>query len=222
MGRRKQQEKELKRVVSSCQKLDSFILPWAKRLAEEGKIVSGCSPASSVAVAPSPTSPITRIVGVSDRGIKLLQVEAGSQWWQTGRASARWKIGSLRTRQTLVCAGIGKIAAQCELEDDVARKLRSLSASQKYALLDQHSWLPEGFIFPTIFTRGCNCSFRRVWVEEYCWLAYSTQADSAFRLIHVCALFNNSGVQRKLVTRPFMTWQKKFETCKEHQSLLYH
>ena len=52
-----------------------------------------------------------------------------------------------------VCYDIGEIIAQCELEDNVARKLRSLSASQKYALLKQHSQLPERFFSDKICWR---------------------------------------------------------------------
>ena len=62
MGRREQRERERKRAVSSCQKLDSFILPRAKPLAEEGQIESRCSRASSVTVAASPASSIATLL----------------------------------------------------------------------------------------------------------------------------------------------------------------
>ena len=115
-----------------------------------------------------------------------------------------------------VCAVLGgykydirDVVVKCATDEDVVQSLHSLPASEKYAYLHHHVKHEDSFTFPTTFTGGCNRDFLARWLKEHAWLCYSIKLDFAFCM--PCALWSGSGVavNGKLVTSPFLMWQKK-------------
>ena len=117
----------------------------------------------------------------------------------------------------------GSIIGSCDSDSNAIVTLKSMPTARKYALLKEHSAPPESYAFLTTFLGRCKRSFRRNWLVEHKWLAYSMQLDGGFCV--ACAIFNGvDGLQikQKFVTKPFkIMWYKKSKQCKEHETLKY-
>ena len=118
---------------------------------------------------------------------------------------------------------ISTIIGSCDSESTVIVTLKSMPTAPKYALLKEHSTPPESYALPTTFLGGCKHNFRRNWLVEHKWLAYSMQLDGGFCV--ACAIFNGVDgpqIKGKFVTKPLKMWHKKSQQCKEHETLKYH
>lgn len=86
-------------------------------------------------------------------------------------------------------------------------------------------WIPpDDFTFPVSKTR--NLKFKKNWLTEFHWLAYSKKYDGAY--CRYCPFFRPVGVGRgaqapkSLVTTAFNRWKDAKEQFRYHQDLAYH
>ena len=117
---------------------------------------------------------------------------------------------------------IGKIYADSKLSSlNFCSTIQSLSASEKYALLKKHDKPSEHHLFPCTMFGNYNRQFQFKWFDIYPWIVYSTVVEGIFCIF--CALFcvNHDGMA-SLVNKPFCSWNKFHEKCKNHGSSKIH
>ena len=117
---------------------------------------------------------------------------------------------------------IGKIYADSKLSSlNFCSTIQSLSASEKYALLKKHDKPSEHYLFPCTMFGNYNRQFQFKWFDIYPWIVYSTVVEGIFCIF--CALFcvNRDGMA-SLVNKPFCSWNKFHEKCKNHGSSKIH
>lgn len=116
-------------------------------------------------------------------------------------------------------------AISSEESNDIG-DLISLKATDavRYSAI-KYAWIPpDKFAFPVSSTR--NLKFRKNWLTEFHWLAYSKKYDGAF--CRYCPFFTPGGVGRggqvpkSLVTTAFTRWKDAKEQFRYHQDLNYH
>ena len=116
---------------------------------------------------------------------------------------------------------IGHVIHEGMSVEEVSRAVLALSPCQKYLLLTKHFKPDKGFLFPKMYSNGCNRSFQLSWLEKYPWLVYSKEVDGGF--CKYCSLFvkdrNSLGA---LVNSPFRKWVKVSKIVKGHKDTLYH
>ena len=106
--------------------------------------------------------------------------------------------------------------------EEVSHAVSALTPGEKYILLTKHFKPDRRFLFPKVYSNGCNRSFQFSWLDKYPWLVYSKEADSGF--CKYCSLFvkgdrSSFGV---LVNCPFKRWIKVNKVMEGHKDALYH
>ena len=116
---------------------------------------------------------------------------------------------------------IGLIIKEGMSVEEVSHAVLALSLSQKYLLLTEHFKPDHQFLFPKIYSNGCNRSFQLSWLEKYPWLVYSKEVDGGF--CKYCSLFvKDRSSLDTLINRPFRKWVKINKIVEGHKYTLYH
>ena len=235
MGRPQQRERDRKRSAATCQRIDSLFAPAKKRAREPS--TNSTSEDLSVddrQILPL-SSAVSRPIELSNRDeseiSSSLSTATGPEPCQNDTPTSH-EQDSVPVAATAAdsdgdhavaavvpqVVDIGALIENCS-EQQATAKLRSLAPQEKYALLKNHSSPGPEFAFPSTFIGRCNRSFRRVWLQDNSWLAYSTVLDGGFCM--PCALFS-SNVSGQLVSKPFRKWNKMSECFSNHSSTKYH
>lgn len=129
-------------------------------------------------------------------------------------------ISTLSSEPTIL-NDIGLIIKEGMSVEEVSHAVLALSPSQKYQLLTKHFKPDQQFLFPKIYSNGCNRSFQLSWLEKYPWLVYSKEVDGGF--CKYCSLFvKDRSSLGTLVNRPFRKWVKVNKIVEGHKDTLYH
>ena len=116
---------------------------------------------------------------------------------------------------------IGLVIQEGMSVEEITSAVLALTPSQKYLLLTKHFKPDKGFLFPKIYSNGCNRSFQLSWLEKYPWLVYSKEVDGGF--CKYCTLFvKNRSSLGALVNWPFRKWIKVNKIVEGHKDALYH
>ena len=116
---------------------------------------------------------------------------------------------------------IGLVIQEGMSLEEVSRAVSALSPCQKYSLLTKHFKPDRGFLFPKIYSNGCNRSFQLSWLERYPWLVYSKEVDGGF--CKYCSLFvKDRNSLSALVNCPFRKWVKVNKIVEGHKDTVYH
>lgn len=99
-------------------------------------------------------------------------------------------------------------------------KLKTLSAADRFTIMNSHITVDEQTKFPRTFMNGCNRSFKASWTKQYPWLVYSKHQDGGYCL--PCVLFGQKENLGVLVSRPFTKWTKVSNILKAHENNKYH
>ena len=75
---------------------------------------------------------------------------------------------------------IGDVFLQAKSSQAFCNAVQVLTIAQKYDILKNHKKPHKEHVFPKQYLRGCNRSFRHVWLSEHLWMVYSEQADGIF------------------------------------------
>lgn len=79
----------------------------------------------------------------------------------------------------------------------------------------------KGYQFPVSNEYGKRRCFNKLWLDEYCWLAYSTSQNGAY--CKVCSLFcEYSSKADKLVKSPLTFWTTATQKFKKHERSEMH
>ena len=248
MGRREQRERERKRAASSCKSIEHFLPIVKKSCSSEGQpstSPSDLSCSTSVNVVSDSVQPSLNLVQnsttcctTSDIVIQVSPtiIPSGPES-SVGLSTEPCSSSSVSTSILLdpqlhqppiisqsdsFHPDIGKIYADSKLSSlNFCSTIQSLSASEKYALLKKHDKPSEHHLFPCTMFGNYNRQFQFKWFDIYPWIVYSTVVEGIFCIF--CALFcvNRDGMA-SLVNKPFCSWNKFHEKCKNHGSSKIH
>ena len=248
MGRREQRERERKRAASSCKSIEHFLPIVKKSCSSEGQpstSPSDLSCSTSVNVVSDSVQPSLNLVQnsttcctTSDIVIQVSPtITPSGPESSVGLSTEPCSSSSVSTSILLdpklhqppiisqsdsFHPDIGKIYADSKLSSlNFCSTIQSLSASEKYALLKKHDKPSEHHLFPCTMFGNYNRQFQFKWFDIYPWIVYSTVVEGIFCIF--CALFcvNRDGMA-SLVNKPFCSWNKFHEKCKNHGSSKIH
>ena len=248
MGRREQRERERKRAASSCKSIEHFLPIVKKSCSSEGQpstSPSDLSCSTSVNVVSDSVQPSLNLVQnsttcctTSDTVIQVSPtITPSGPESSVGLSTEPCSSSSVSTSILLdpqlhqppiisqsdsFHPDIGKIYADSKLSSlNFCSTIQSLSASEKYALLKKHDKPSEHHLFPCTMFGNYNRQFQFKWFDIYPWIVYSTVVEGIFCIF--CALFcvNRDGMA-SLVNKPFCSWNKFHEKCKNHCSSKIH
>ena len=248
MGRREQRERERKRAASSCKSIEHFLPIVKKSCSSEGQpstSPSDLSCSTSVNVVSDSVQPSLNLVQnsttcctTSDIVIQVSPtITPSGPESSVGLSTEPCSSSSVSTSILLdpqlhqppiisqsdsFHPDIGKIYADSKLSSlNFCSTIQSLSASEKYALLKKHDKPSEHHLFPCTMFGNYNRQFQFKWFDLYPWIVYSTVVEGIFCIF--CALFcvNRDGMA-SLVNKPFCSWNKFHEKCKNHGSSKIH
>ena len=111
---------------------------------------------------------------------------------------------------------IGCIIKPTMTVDEICGAVKSLDKEQMYKLLT----VPDkSYLFPKVFSAGCNRCFQVKWLEKYPWLVYSASLNGGF--CKYCTLFvKDRSKLGRLVNKPFEKWVKVTGILDGHASKL--
>ena len=248
MGRREQRERERKRAASSCKSIEHFLPIVKKSCSSEGQpstSPSDLSCSTSVNVVSDSVQPSLNLVQnsttcctTSDIVIQVSPtITPSGPESSVGLSTEPCSSSSVSTsilldpqlHQPPIISqsdsshpDIGKIYADSKLSSlNFCSTIRSLSASEMYTLLKKHDKPSEHHLFPCTMFGNYNRQFQFKWFDIYPWIVYSTVVEGIFCIF--CALFcvNRDGMA-SLVNKPFCSWNKFHEKCKNHGSSKIH
>ncbi len=116
---------------------------------------------------------------------------------------------------------IGCIIKPTMTADEICGAVKSLDKGQMFKLLTGHFVPDRSYLFPIVFSAGCNRRFQVKWLEKYPWLVYSASLNGGF--CKYCTLFvKDRSKLGRLVNKPFGKWVKVTGILDGHASNSYH
>ena len=115
---------------------------------------------------------------------------------------------------------IGSIMTLSMSTDEVTHSVNSLSDGEKYKLLTDHFQPSSNFLFPNVFSNGCNRHFQHNWLSMY--LAGLQQGSKLWLLQVLCIVCCLRAQVGALANRPFITWIKVQKIVNGHAKNQYH